>query len=150
MVRCLTLRCDPLRENAILRVRRTELSAADFCFKCQLTSGAQTIEYGVMTGDFKAGLFLGHMCGHQGHGHIDIVDPTAAFAMYVIVPVGPFVEPARLIGECQFLNEIVFGQQMQRPVHRTVSNGGILPPDTLENLAGREMPLGTFNFRQDD
>jgi hypothetical protein len=150
MVRCLTLRCDPLRENAILRLRRTERSVADFCFECLLTSGAQATENRVMTGDFKAGLFLCNVRGHQGYRHIDIVDPAATFAMNVIVAVRPFVEPARLIGKCQFLDEIVLSQQMQRPVHRAIGNGGILPPDPFENLTGCQVPLGTFDFREND
>ena len=64
---------------------------------------------------------------------------AAFLAVHEVMPLHPTIVAARLVGEGQFLDQPMLGQQVERAVDRTVSDVRILAPDAFEDLTGGEM-----------
>ena len=84
-----------------------------------------------MAGDREFGLLFGHVPRHQRDRHVHVDDDAAAGAVDVIVTLDALVEPARLVGERQFLDQAVLGQQVQRAVDGAVGDRRIPAADAL-------------------
>ena len=67
--------------------------------------------------------------------------------MHVVVALHSLVEPACLVGERQFLDQAMFGEQVQRAVNRAVGDRGIPPTHPLEDLAGGQVPIVRTRLR---
>jgi hypothetical protein len=100
----------------------------------------------VVVGDSESALLFSNVPSNQRDRHIDINKQPARRTMNVIMSIDSGIVPARLISECEFLNLSVPGQQVQCPINRAVCHAWIALPDTLEDLAGREV---RFRFLHD-
>jgi hypothetical protein len=125
-------------------------SVAVFFFHGVPARLAETVEDGVVTGDFESRLLFGYMGSHQGDRNIDIVNEAATLTMNVVVAVGTLVEAAGLIGEREFLDQVMLRQEVKRAVNGAIRDGRVPAPDTLEDLTGGKMPLRVLDLGQDD
>jgi hypothetical protein len=94
-----------------------------------------------MAADVETALLCGHVQRHQGDRDIDVEKHSTLQAMHMIVPFDTPIVPACLIRECQFLDQSVLREQMQRAIDRAVGDAGIAPSHALENLAGGQVSL---------
>ncbi len=138
-----------------LRVYRLSGTHADRCrpeasVSGTLTRSAKTVEDRMVTGNRELGLLFRDVPRHQRHRHVDIDDDAAIGAVDVVVALDALVEPARLVGERQLLDQSMLGQQVERAVHGAVGNRWVLPPDTLENFARGQVTVVRRDFGLDD
>lgn len=103
-----------------------------------------------MTGHGKSGLLLRDVRRQQGNRHIDIHEHTTFGAMDMVVSFDALVETACLVGEGQFLNQAMLGQEMERAVDGAIGYRWIPSPHALENLSRGKMPSRGLDLGLDD
>jgi hypothetical protein len=95
----------------------------------------------VVTVDVESALFRRDVQRHEGDRDVDVEEHAAFQAMDVVVPFDTAIVSACLVGKRQFLDQPVFGEQVQRTIDRAVGDARIAPPNALENLASCQVAL---------
>jgi hypothetical protein len=95
----------------------------------------------MVAADVEPALLRRNVKRHQGDRNVDIEEHPALQAVHMIVPFDTPVVAACLIGERQFLDQSVLGEEVQRPVDRAVRDAGVAPSYALENLASGQVAL---------
>jgi len=132
--------------------RHDDLGRCGACLR-RLTlraGGAKPGENRVVTCNRESALLLRDVFRKQGDRNFNVGEDAAPRAVDVIVALGALVEPARLVGERQLLDELMLGKQMECAIHRAVGDRRITPPDPLEDLSRGEVPFGGLDLREDD
>ena len=68
----------------------------------------------------------------------------------MIVTIGTLVESARLVGESEFLNQLVLGQQVQRSVNGAISDRWVSLLHPFEDFSCGQVTVRRLNLLQDD
>lgn len=89
------------------------------------------------------------MPGNERFRDLDIDQFTANRAVHMIVPFDPGVVATGRIGKCEFLDLAMLRQQVKRPVHSSVGDARVLPPNALENLTRGQMIMRFKNGIED-
>lgn len=68
----------------------------------------------------------------------------------MIMTICALIESAGLIGKCEFLNQLVLGQQVQRAINGAICNRWVSLLHSLEDFTCGQMTIGSFYLLQDD
>ena len=112
--------------------------------------GAETLEQGVMPGDMPTALLGSSFLTGNSHRNANIGKGTTLGAVHMIMAIGSLIEPAGLIREREFRNQVMLCQKVKCAIHRAIGDRWVTLTNPLEYLAGSQMLIGTLNLFQDD